>query len=348
MIRPANPGLVRQPDFASKYRMQLPQLNNELFLTDGGIETTLLFHDGVDLPLFAAFHLLKDAVGRDLLHRYFATYAGLARSFSTGFVLESATWRASADWGRQLGYTAAELSRANEAAIELLVEIREQYETSSSPMVISGCIGPRGDGYDPGELMSVSEAQDYHSVQIETFARTSADIVTAMTLTNAPEAIGVADAAKDAGIPSVISFTVETDGTLPSGQRLRDAIEQVDAITDNGPAYYMINCAHPTHFRSVLDADLWTKRLRGVRANASACSHAELDESTDLDDGNPYELGQQYAELRRSFPWINVLGGCCGTDHRHIEQIYLACTKQTRLSTSGKGRFGAEYENVGT
>jgi S-methylmethionine-dependent homocysteine/selenocysteine methylase len=140
-------------------------------------------------------------------------------------------------------------------------------------------------------------------------------------MTYVDEAIGVTRAAQDAVIPAAISFTVETDGDLPSGQALGEAIEEVDRATDSGPAYYMINCAHPTHFDSVLDGGDWVGRIRGLRANASTCSHAELDEAEDLDDGDPQDLGARYGELRDRLPALNVVGGCCGTDHRHIGEI---------------------------
>ncbi len=309
----------------TKYRQELPQLDGRLFLTDGGIETTLIFQDGQELPLFAAFHLLKDPAGRATLRRYYGRHAGIAHERGNGFILESATWRANRDWGRRLHYTPAALARANRRAIELCAELRDTFATERSPMVISGCIGPRGDGYDPGALMEADEAFDYHREQVEVFADTAADMVSAITITNTPEAIGIARAAARAALPSAISFTVETDGRLPTGQTLAEAIMEVDAATDHAPAYYMINCAHPTHFADILEDAPWMRRIRGIRANASRCSHAELDEAEELDAGDPVELGLQYADLRRRFPWINVLGGCCGTDHEHIEQISIAC-----------------------
>lgn len=314
----------------SKYRKYLPQLEGKLFLTDGGIETTLIFEDGLDLPHFAAFDLLKEKKGEDALKRYFSKHARIALDAGTGFILESATWRASADWGRKLGYTGASLADANRRAVTLLHEMREALETDQTPMVISGCIGPRGDAYDPGQLMSAEEARRYHAHQAEALTDAGVDMITAITMNNAPEAIGVARAAKDAGAPSVISLTVETDGALPTGQPLGEAIEEIDINTDGAPAYYMINCAHPTHFAEVLTDAAWTERLGGIRANASRCSHAELDEAEELDRGDPVDLGRRYAELRQRFPQINVLGGCCGTDHRHIEQISAACVTEDR------------------
>jgi homocysteine S-methyltransferase len=301
------------------YREQLPQLSDELFLTDGGAETTLIFKDGIDLPLFAAFTLLRDEEGTEALRRYFAPYVELAADRGLGFVLESPTWRASPRWAEELGISAEELDALNRKAIALMAEIRDEHLADPTPFVISGNIGPQSDGYSPDEILSADAAQEYHSRQINTFADTEADLVTAMTLTYADEAIGIARAAEAAGMPVVLAFTVETDGRLPTGQALGEAIEEVEAATNGYPAYYMINCAHPTHFDDVLDPDApWAGRIRGVRANASTMSHAELDEAEELDDGDPADLGARYAALREQLPALNVIGGCCGTDSRHV------------------------------
>jgi S-methylmethionine-dependent homocysteine/selenocysteine methylase len=307
----------------AKYRLRLPQLDGGLFLTDGGIETTLIFNEGLELPLFAAFHLLKDDAGAIALRNYYRRHAAIARAFGVGFILESATWRANPDWGDKLGYSPEALDDANRKAIDILHGLRNEMETDRTPMVISGCVGPRGDGYQPGAVMTPQEAESYHARQVRLYTEAGADQVTAITMTNPNEAIGVTRAAQAAGIPAVISFTVETDGRLPTGEELKDAIATVDQATSNGPAYFMINCAHPTHFEAVLNGD-WVERIRGIRANASRCSHAELDEAQQLDDGDPVEFGNQHRELRGRFPHINVLGGCCGTDHRHIEQLFSA------------------------
>ena len=306
----------------SQYRRSLPQLDGGLFLTDGGIETTLIFHDGLELPYFAAFHLLKDEAGTAALRRYFARYAEIARANGTGFILESPTWRASADWGEKLGYSRAALASANARSIALMQELHSAFEGEGRPTVVSGCVGPRGDGYDPGAVMSPDEAQEYHAAQIGVFADSGADMATAITMTNASEAIGVARAAAAAGLPVAISFTVETDGRLPTGQSLKEAIAEVDEATRAAPAYYMINCAHPTHFEETLAGKgSWLGRIRGLRANASKRSHAELNEAPDLDAGDPEELGREHGAIVQRLPHINVLGGCCGTDHRHIERF---------------------------
>ena len=302
-------------------RRRLPQLDGGVFVTDGGIETTLIFHQGLVLPAFAAFGLLDGDEGTEQLRRYYAPYAKLAREHGVGLVLESPTWRANPDWARELGYSLEQLDALNRKAIELMVELRAEY-AGEQPIVISGCIGPQGDGYAPDSMLTPDEAEAYHAVQIGTFADTAADLVTAITMTYAEEAIGVARAAEAAGIPSVISFTVETDGRLPSGQALSGAIQQVDDATGGAPAYYMINCAHPTHFESVLEPGAaWAERIGGLRANASTKSHAELDEAEELDEGDPADLAERHAALRARLPRVNVLGGCCGTDHRHVGAI---------------------------
>jgi S-methylmethionine-dependent homocysteine/selenocysteine methylase len=309
-----------------RYRDRLPQLDADRpFLADGGLETTLIFHRGIDLPHFAAFDLLRTEAGREALRAYFEPYVELARERDVGMVLDTATWRASPDWAQLLGYSPDELDDANRAAVALAEEIRAVGEDERTPIVVNGVVGPRGDGYDPAELLSAPEAEAYHSRQIATFADTAADMVTAITMTHAEEAIGIVSAAGAAGMPVAISFTVETDGRLPTGQSLAEAVEQVDAETDGAADYFMVNCAHPTHFAHVMDDDgAWLDRIRGLRANASARSHAELDEAEELDEGDPVELGAEHRALRPRLPHVAVLGGCCGTDHRHVAQISYA------------------------
>jgi S-methylmethionine-dependent homocysteine/selenocysteine methylase len=303
------------------YRDALPQLAGDVFATDGGMETTLIFHEGLELPAFASFVLLADADGRAALRNYFEPYLALAREHGVGLVLDAPTWRANPDWGTELGYSPEALADANRAGVELIEEIRT--ETAGRPrIVISGCVGPRGDGYLATDLMTATEAERYHAPQVEVFARTTADLVSALTMTYADEAIGIVRAAHAAGLPVVVSFTVETDGRLPSGQPLGEAVEQVDRETRDGPAYFMINCAHPTHFAAVLaEGGDWRGRIRGVRANSSKKSHAELDEAEELDEGDPTELAEAYGTMRAFLPNLTVLGGCCGTDHRHIARI---------------------------
>ncbi|MEM6927791.1 MAG: homocysteine S-methyltransferase family protein, partial [Myxococcota bacterium] len=280
----------------------------------------LVFHDGYDLPFFASYPLLDEARGRAALRAYFATYVGLAREHRLPIVLETPTWRANPDWGARLGHGPAHLDRIHRDAVALLCEVRAA--APDVELVISGNLGPRGDGYLAGEKMTPGEAADYHGPQVRTFADTEADLVTLLTGTYTEEVIGVIDAARDANMPVVASFTVETDGRLPSGQPLADAVRQVDQATGAYAVSLGINCAHPDHFHAVLESgEDWVSRIGLLRANASRMSHAELDAAETLDDGDPAELAESYATLRRAFPSLRVVGGCCGTDHRHVGAI---------------------------
>lgn len=299
----------------------LAHLSDDLLLTDGGLETWLIFHRGIDLPDFAAYPLLETENGRQVLRDYFDPYLDSARAAGCGFVIGTPTWRTSADWGARLGHDTDALDRLNRLAVDEAVIVRDAADLDA-PVVISGCIGPRGDGYVVETLMSPEEARDYHRAQIASFSATEADLVTAMTITSVEEATGLVLAARDEGMPIVLAFTVETDGRLPSGAPLGDAIREVDAATDAGAAYFMVNCAHPTHFAAVLDPDAaWTRRLRAVRANASMRSHAELDDAPDLDEGDPADLAARTRALRDALPWLSVFGGCCGTDERHLDAM---------------------------
>ncbi len=305
----------------STARPPLPQLAGGRFITDGGLETDLIFHRGFDLPHFAAFVLLDDPAGERALRDYYREYIALAGEHGVGAVLDTPTWRASSDWGDRLGYTPERLADANRRAVALLEELR----AGAPAVVISGCVGPRAEGHDPGRLMNAGQAEAYHAPQIQAFAGTGADMVTALTLSDPDEAVGIVSAAVAAGIPVAISFTVETDGRLAGGQWLGEAIDDVDQRTAAAAAYFMINCAHPAHFAPVLlrGGDIM-KRVRGLRANASSKSHAELDESDELDEGDPADLAHRYRELSAQLPHLSVLGGCCGTDARHISAI---CTE---------------------
>ncbi len=293
-----------------------------MFITDGGLETTLIFHDGLELPHFAAFDLLKSRDGYEILRKYYDRYATLAHSYGMNFILESPTWRANPDWADRLGYHAQALDHANRQAIEMMKAIKLSYESEQSRFLISGCIGPRGDGYSVESKMSVYEAEAYHATQAKSFAKAEVDLITGVTINYVEEALGIVQATTKLGVPAVISFTVETDAKLPSGQEIGEAIEQIDREAWEKPAYYMINCAHPSHFMDLLKepAD-WVERIQGIRANASKKSHAELDQCEELDEGNPQELSRDYMKLKSKLINLQVVGGCCGTDHRHIEAM---------------------------
>lgn len=315
----------------SKYRTNLPQLSGRPFLSDSGLETTLVFLEGMDLPCFAAFPLLETPEGAEALARYVERHLAIALHDGRGFILDTPTWRSNTDWGAKLGYGPADLDRINRMAVAAALAVRARVETADTPIVINGVFGPRGDGYRADSLMTAEEAYTYHLPQMTSFAEAGADMATAMTMTHVGEAAGIALAGRAMGLPVVISFTVETDGRLPTGQSIGEAILETDAATGDAPVYYMVNCAHPDHFRDGFDIGAgWMARVRGIRANASRQSHAELDVATELDAGNPVELSHDYLALLALHPQINVLGGCCGTDHRHIAEISQALATVSR------------------
>jgi S-methylmethionine-dependent homocysteine/selenocysteine methylase len=301
------------------HRRNPPQLNGDLYVAYTGMETDLMFTHSIELPGFASFPLLESKTGRAHLHGYYRDLISLGKEHGIGVILESPTWVANRDRGAAIGYTPGQLIDLNKRAIAHMCDARDEF--GDLPTVISANVGPRADAYTPSEQMSAEEAEAYHVEQITALAETHVDMISGYTLAYPAEAVGIVRAAKVFKIPVVIAFTVETNGRLPTGTSLEEAITQVDAKTDGYAAYFMINCAHPDHFVNVLNDGPWMKRVRGIIANASRCSHAELDEAEELDDGNPNELGQQLAEIRRRFPHIGVLGGCCGTDMRHLSCI---------------------------
>lgn len=300
----------------------LPTESADLFLTDGGLETTLIFLEGFDLPFFAAFDILKYEKGYNAIKKYYRQYLEIAKIHKTNFILESPTWRANPDWIERIGYFRHQLPELNQKAVALLQDLKIEFENDIPTILISGCIGPRGDGYVPENCMTVEESEKYHAEQIEVFSQIPVDFVSALTMNYIEEVIGIVKAGEKFNLPVVISFTVETDGKLPTGMNLKEAIEIIDKSVNVPPLYYMINCAHPTHFRNQFNEnEEWIKRIKGFRANASCKSHAELDESTTLDRGVPTELGKEYKNLKDSFAHFNVFGGCCGTDEEHLSEI---------------------------
>ncbi|WP_193179553.1 homocysteine S-methyltransferase family protein [Nisaea sediminum] len=289
------------------------------FLTDGGFETWLFFQQGFSAPEFAAVVLLDEEEARAAMRRYFDGFLEMAEAAGTGYVLDTNSWRAATAWGPKLGKSEGDMLRLTKDAVSFAREIRRNWQGRVSPILVNGVVGPLGDGYAPDRLPSAEEARRMHLPQIEAMCETGVDMVSAITMTNIPEAVGVADACAASGIPVVVSFTVETDGRLPTGEHLGEAILRADAAASREPLYYMVNCAHPDHFHPALSTgEEWLGRIGGVRANASRLSHAELDVAEELDEGNPEEFGRLHAELSRALPGLKVVGGCCGTDHRHV------------------------------
>lgn len=292
-------------------------------LTDAGLETVLVFEEGIELPRFAAFPLVDSDEGRAALARYYRPFLELARDRRVPLVLSAPTWRANDDWGRLLGYEGDELAAVNRRAVAFVESVRDEVlePAERGNIAVEACIGPRGDAYNPAFSMTADEAERYHSVQVRTLADAGCVQATALTLAYADEAVGIVRAAKSAGLPIHIGFTVETDGKLPNGESIEDTLLAVDDATDGGAVSFMINCAHPAHFADALPQGESRKRIQGLRANASMLGHAELDEAEELDSGDPADLAQRYVALRSELPELTVLGGCCGTDIRHVTAI---------------------------
>ena len=310
---------------AQRQRTPWPSADT-VVVTDAGLETWLVFHHGIDLPAFAAYPLAATREGRALLVEYYGYYAQIARSIDAAVVLEAPTWRANPDWAATLGHDHAALAELISVSVGVVAEVRCHWR-SERPFLVGGTVGPRGDGYRIDSMMDIETAADYHSFQIGCMAAAGIDVVTALTMGYVEEAAGIVRAAEVTGLPAIVSFTVETDGRLPSGMSLAAAIEATDAATSGYPTHYMINCAHPAHFDHALDSTQpWTARIGGLRANASQLSHTELDEMLELDEGDPNDLAARYVALRSALPGLHVVGGCCGTDHRHVAAIATAWT----------------------
>ncbi|WP_166391453.1 homocysteine S-methyltransferase family protein [Nocardioides ochotonae] len=290
------------------------------YVSDGGLETDLIFHHGLDLPEFASFPLVDTEGGRALLRDYFTGYAAIARRAGVGLTLETPTWRANPDWGARVGYDAAGLDRANRACVGLLQQLRGEQADLPDVRII-GVVGPRGDGYVAGEVPAPGDAAAYHRPQVAALAESGVDVVASFTFTTVEESLGVVRAARQVGVPVLVGFTVETDGRLPDGTPLGEAVRRTDAA--DAPDGYLLNCAHPTHVAPALDAGGdWLARVVQLNPNASTQTHAELDEAETLDAGDLDLLVRSCAELVPALPALRVLGGCCGTDTSHVAALW--------------------------
>jgi S-methylmethionine-dependent homocysteine/selenocysteine methylase len=298
----------------------------KILLADGGLETCMIYHEGFDLPQFASFVLVDSERGRAALDRYFARFLTIAKRAGAGFLLDTATWRANMGWAAALGMGEQEIRAVNGRAAAFAFDLRDAHAAPGFPIVVNGVIGPSGDGYRIEAALTPDQAQGLHRPQIEALAEAGVDMVTAVTMTHVGEAVGIARAAGASGLPHAVSFTVEVDGRLPSGQTLHEALAQTEALTGGSALFYMVNCAHPTHFARELSGPM-RDRIGGIRANASRLSHAELDVATELDDGDPIEFGHFYGAFARYLPNLRIVGGCCGSDHRHVGE---ACSHLTR------------------
>ena len=285
-------------------------------ITDGGIETALTDRLGQDLPEFAAFVLLDTAAGRDTLTEYYRPFIELARDTRIPLVLDTPTWRANPLWGKLLGYDADALARINTDAVALVRTLLADLAPGREATV-NGCVGPKFDDYVAEDRMTAAEAEKYHTPQIEALAAAGIDRITAVTVLDPAEGIGVVRAAVAANTPVYVSFTLGEDGRLPDGTELADGIDEIDRATNFAAEAFLINCAHPEEVEAALqrrpDAPQ-LERLHGFRLNA-----ARHDEEGPGDA--PEDFARALFGLREQVSGSRVFGGCCGTDTPHLTAL---------------------------
>jgi S-methylmethionine-dependent homocysteine/selenocysteine methylase len=298
-----------------------PRKPGLLYLTEGGVETEIMYKWGHKLPHFAMFTLLDKPEAMADMKSMFARALEVAATQKTGLVLSSLDYRASPDWAALLGISADGLRDVHFRTVAFMKEVAAPFVEKIPDLVFSGVIGPRGDAYGKGGGITEEEAEDYHTPQLKNLRDAGADMACALTFNNIPEAVGVARAAKAVGIPLGLYFTLNSKGTLGSGPTLKEAVESVEEITQGAPSYYGLNCSHPLEFMESLEDGDWLKRVRSIRPNAVRMEKVALCKLGHLEDGDPEELGQQMGDIRQKFPQMDILGGCCGTDERHLGEI---------------------------
>jgi len=298
-----------------------PQSKGRFYLTEGGTETELMYRHGFELPHFAMFPLLDNPKAVSKMREMFRSYLDVAAEHDFCALMGGLDYRASPDWGDLLGYSPASLSDANLQSIEFLRELAHEYSSQVPEILIQGLIGPRGDAYERNETITENEAEDYHSVQLETLKKANVDSALAITFNNIPESVGVARAAAKIGVPLAISLTLDSNSKLHSGPSLAEAVTTIDEETNQAPEYFLINCSHPLEFEPAIEPGDWVRRVRGVRPNASKMDKMALCQIGHLEEGDPEELGRLCGDLARQYPHMDIWGGCCGTWDNHLNEI---------------------------
>lgn len=302
-----------------------PMGSGEIFLTEGGSETEIMYRHGFELPEFAMFPLLDNPKAVSAMHGIFSKQLDVAAEFGLSFLLSGLDYRASPDWGAKLGYSPTALAEANTAAIDFLRDVAKGYEGQVPRLLFGGILGPRGDAYGLNREITADVAEEYHAVQLETLKLAGVDFACAMTFNNIPESVGAARAAAKIGVPLSVSLTLDSTHRLKSGPSLADAITEIDAQTGNdAPDFYLLNCSHPLEYEPALETEDWINRLRGVRPNASKMEKIALCKLGHIEEGNPVELGSQLRSLSERYPHMDIFGGCCGTGHSHLREIAKA------------------------
>ena len=293
-----------------------------LYLTEGGTETEIMYKYGYELPEFAMFTLLENKSAKAEMRAMFERYLDTVAEYGYCALMGGIDYRASSDWGDKLGYSRQALADIQQGCVEFLRDIAEPYADQIPRILFAGLLGPRGDAYGTGDQITATEAEDYHSMQLESVKAADADLALAATFNNIPEAIGVARAASKIGIPLCISFSLDSTSRLNSGPSFREAVETTD--TESGearPQFYGLNCSHPLEMEPALEPGNWFQRVRMLRPNAVMMEKIALCKIGHLEDGDPEELGEQMGSLAQRYAHIDIWGGCCGTCETHLGQI---------------------------
>ncbi|MBW2409401.1 MAG: homocysteine S-methyltransferase family protein [Deltaproteobacteria bacterium] len=294
--------------------------NAAVILTEGAVIERLRRDPAVELdPYIANAGLIYDQAGKQAMTRIYRQYIDIASRYRLPMIVSAPTWRASSERINKSAYSGRE-TMVKDCA-DFINRIRQDVSQSADCIYIAGLIACRGDSYEPREALTADKAEAYHRLQAQELAHAGVDFILAATLPAVSEALGIAAALSQCAIPYSLSFVIRSDGRVLDGTPLQAAIEKIDAAVNPGPLFYQINCVHPAIFRKAIEqSEPGFDRLLGLQANTSEKSPEELDGLGYLDTSEPEEFAESMLALHTHFG-LKIIGGCCGTDHRHIEEI---------------------------
>jgi S-methylmethionine-dependent homocysteine/selenocysteine methylase len=293
-------------------------------LTEGAVIERLKRNPSIDLdPHILHAGLIYDDRGRSALERIYRGYIEIGIKYNLPFLVSAPTWRANPE--RIKASKFHHRKSLNADCVRFIQSLRKTYKDGSKGIYIGGLMACHGDAYRPEETLSVMDAANFHKSQAAMLAESEVDFILAATLPAVSEARGMAAALSDFKIPYILSFVIRPDGTILDGTPLHQAFDQIDAAIQHPPFFYLINCVHPSVFSHALKSEVVLsnsvlKRLWGLQANTSAKSPEELDGLSELDGSEPRSFARELLALYHTFG-IKIIGGCCGTDHHHIEAI---------------------------
>ena len=291
--------------------------NNELMLAEASIIEVLRRSGRVQLhPRLENALLIYDRIGKTESVQICNDYISVAHKAGRPIFIGTPTWRANKERLSEAGVS----SNVNRDAVDFMKRLRSEWSSWKENIPIAGLIGCKNDCYKPVEGISLRDAYDFHSWQIEKLAEPGVDFLLAATIPTLPEATGIALAMAQTGIPYMISFVINREGTILAGNSLEQCINEIDVASGKPPLGYMINCAYPSFLNAHIQPKAVLSRLIGFQANASSLDHAELEGSATLQVEKIAEWGEEMINLNRTYG-VKILGGCCGTDARHLQYI---------------------------